>query len=150
MLLAKNRKALRDYEVVEKFIAGIKLKGYEVKALREGKANFENSYITVRDGRAYVENLHIGRYSNQSQKVDVLEQRRERELLLSKREIEKLDKEVREKAKTAVPLTLLLEHNLIKLELATVKGRKEYEKKHLEKERQIQRDLEGETKALRG
>jgi len=146
MLLARNRKALRNYEVTEKFLAGIKLKGYEVKALREKKVSFEGAYVKVMGGEVWLMNMHIGRYSKQSQKVPDGEADRPRKLLLSKREIDVLRKEVAQKGKTAVPLALLLKHNLVKLELGIVRGRKAHEKKHLEKERQIRRDLEKERK----
>lgn len=141
MLLAKNRKALYNNVLVEKFVAGIVLRGYEVKAIREGKVNFEGAYIAIKGGKVFVVNMHIGRYSKQSQDISDDETQRQRQLLLSKDEIDKLTKELRQKGKTAVPLALILQNNLIKLELATVKGRKDYEKKHLEKERQIQKDL---------
>lgn len=141
MLLAKNRKALYNNEVTEKFVAGIVLRGYEVKAIREGKASFEGAYVTVKNKEVFVVNLHIGRYSKQSQDVGEDETTRQRQLLLSKAEISVLEKETKQKGKTAIPLALILQNNLIKLELAIVKGRKEYEKKHLEKEKQIQKDL---------
>ncbi|MFA6981540.1 MAG: SsrA-binding protein SmpB [Patescibacteria group bacterium] len=141
MLLVRNRKALYNNVLLEKLVAGIVLKGYEVKAIREGKASFEGSYITMRENKAFVVNMHISRYSKQSQDVSDEEATRQRQLLLTKDELNKLERELRQKGKTAVPLALILEHNLIKLELAIVKGRKEFEKKHLEKERQIQKDL---------
>lgn len=146
MLLAKNRRAYYDYEIVEKFIAGIVLKGYEVKALREKKANFDGSYITVRGKSVSVENLHIGTYSKQSQDIGEDETRKPRKLLLNKREIERLKKELEEKGKTAVPLALILKNNMVKLELAVVKGKKKFGKKQTEKERQIRKDMELEAK----
>lgn len=149
MLLAKNRKALHNYQIIEKFMAGIVLKGYEVKAIREGKANFEGAFVKVVDGKVVVTGLHIGKYSKQSQKVSEQEATRDRPLLLNKREIEKVKREVSQKGKTAVPIALLLKHNLVKLEIAIVKGRKKYEKKTVAKERQIQKDLAQTRKNLR-
>ena len=87
-------------------------------------------------------NLYIGPYSKQSQEVNEQTSRRTRNLLLTKSEIEKLKRELSLKGKTAVPLALILSNNLLKLELGIAKGRKKAEKKHLEKERQIQKDLE--------
>ena len=142
MLLAKNRKALHNYEVLEKIVAGIKLKGYEVKALKEGNASFEGSYIEIGDSGVVVKNLFVGRYSKQSQNPTENEERRDRILLLNKNEMDMLRKEIAQKGKTAVPLALILENNLVKLELAIVRGRKEYEKKQVAKDRQIKRDLE--------
>lgn len=141
MLLVKNRKALYNNELLEKLVAGIVLRGYEVKAIREGKVTFEGAYIAIKNDGCYVMNMHIGRYSKQSQDIPEEETTKQRKLLLNKNELEMMKREISQKGKTAVPLALILEHNLIKLELAIVKGRKEYEKKHLEKEKQIQKDL---------
>ncbi|KKU31182.1 MAG: SsrA-binding protein [candidate division WWE3 bacterium GW2011_GWA1_46_21] len=148
MLLAKNRKAFFNHEIVEKLIAGIVLHGYEVKALKEGKVNFEGAYIKVDAGSAYVINLHIGRYSKQSQKPDDGEAIRQRLLLLNKNEIASLASHIHQKGKTAIPLALLLAHGLVKLELAIVKGRKKYENKHVEKEKQMKKDLQTQAKGL--
>jgi len=142
MILAKNKKALYDYEVLDKYVAGIELYGYEVKSVREGNVSFEGSLIIVRDGEAYVANLHIGRYSHQSQKYDEKRAKRTRRLLLNKKEILKLSQEISQKGRLAMPLSLFLERNLVKLELAVVRARKKYQKKQVLIERQVQRDLD--------
>jgi SsrA-binding protein len=146
MLIAKNRKALYNYEITQKFLAGLSLYGYEVKAAKEAKINFDGSYVQIIGGEPYVVNLHIGRYSKQSQDEDSQNGRRSRKLLLNKKEIETLQRELSQKGKTAVPLALLIRNNMIKLELGIAKGRKKPEKKLLEKERQIKRDLERAVK----
>ena len=140
MLLAKNRKALHNHEILEKFIAGIVLKGYEVKAIKEGKVAFEGAFVKIVNNNAVVTGLHIGKYSKQWQ--DVQDTRVDRQLLLNQREIQKIRQETQQKGKTVIPLALLLKNNLIKLEIATVKGRKKHEKKTLAKEKQIKKDLE--------
>ena len=94
----------------------------------------------------YVQNLHIGKYSKQSQDYNDQESRRPRRLLLHQSEIAKLQKEISEKGKTAVPLALLLKMGKIKLEFAVVKGRKKYEQKQVLKKRQIEIDLKKEAK----
>ena len=142
MLLAKNRKALFNHEIIEEFQAGISLHGYEVKAIREGKVNFEGSYVQIVGDKPVVINMHIGQYSKQSQKVNELDQNRTRDLLLNKTEIEKLTKELAQKGKTAIPLALIITHNMIKLEFGIAKGRRKFDKKNVEKERQIKKDLE--------
>ena len=147
MLLAKNKKALFNNELVEKYMAGIELRGYEVKALREKNVSFEGSYVTIEDGNALVVNLGIGRYSNQSQDYDSNDAKRPRKLLLNKQELAKLSREISEKGKTAIPLALVLRHNLIKLEFAVVKGRKKHEKKGLLKKRQLEKDLQQANKS---
>lgn len=149
MLISKNRKALFDHEIVEKFTAGLILKGFEVKAIKENKASFEGSYVQIIDGEPYIVNLYIGRYSKQSRDFSELDARRNRKILLNKNEIDQLVKETSQKGKTAVPLALLLDKGKIKLEFAIVKGRKEFEKKVVAKERQVQKDLAKEAKELR-
>lgn len=149
MLLAKNRRALYDYEIIEKYLAGIDLRGFEVKAVRERKVNFEGSYVQVVGDEVVLVNLHIGRYSKQSQDVPDDDTRRTRRLLLTKREIEQIKRELQQKGKTAVPLALVLRNNMVKLEFAVVKGRKQRSKKQLEKERQIRKDMEKEVKEFR-
>lgn len=147
MLLAKNRKAFHNYEIIEKYVAGVMLKGYEVKAIREKKVSFEGSYITVRNGEVYAKNIHIGHYSKRSQKPSEKEEKRPIKLLLNQREIEKIGRQIHEKGKTAVPIAFILRNNLIKLEIAVVKGRKEYEKKQIAKKRQIEKDLRQQRKS---
>jgi len=146
MLLVKNRKALFNHQIVEKFLAGIELKGYEVKAIKEKNITFEGAYVNVRDGEVFVQNLYIGKYSKQSQEYIEQESRRPRKLLLHKQEIKKLQKEIDEKGKTAVPLALLLKRGKVKLELAVVKGRKKHEKRQLLKKRQLEIDLQKDAK----
>lgn len=148
MLLVKNRRATHEYEILDKYTAGLVLYGYEVKSVREGNVNFEGSLITVMQGEAYVVNLHIGRYSNQSQKYDEKESRRTRKLLLNKREVLKLAQAISLKGRFAVPLALILQRNLVKLELGVVRSKKQYEKKRVLVERQVERDLERSRKAL--
>ena len=149
MLITKNRKALFDNVIIDKYIAGIILHGFEVKAIKEGKANFEGSYIQIIEDKPVVVNMYIGKYSKQSKDFNEYEARRTRNLLLNKNEILKIVREIAQKGKTAVPLSLLLDKGKIKLEFAVVKGKKEYEKKQTAKERQIKKDLERETKTIR-
>ncbi len=146
MLLAKNRKAFHNYEILEKYVAGVVLKGYEVKAIREGKVSFEGSYVTIKNGEPLVKNIHIGRYSKKSQKTPEQEEKRPIKLLLNEREIEGIAREIHQKGKTAVPIAFILRNNLIKLEIAVVRGRKEYEKKQVAKKRQIEKDLHKQRK----
>ena len=149
MLLSKNRKALFNYQIVEKYTAGIVLHGYEVKAMREGNINFEGSYIKVENSETFLINLYIGRYSKQSKNKVETDPKRPRKLILNKKEIVEIEKEVSQKPKTAVPLALILKNNMVKLEMAVVKGKKEFEKKQTVKERQIKKDLDVEAKTYR-
>lgn len=145
-LLSKNRKALFNHSIISRFDAGVVLKGYEVKAIREGKVDFEGSYVRVIKNEVYITNLKIGRYSKQSKEISLQDEKRDRKLLLNKNEIAEINRELSEKGKTAIPLALVLFNNKIKLELAVVKGKKEFEKKQTAKERQIRKDLDVERK----
>jgi SsrA-binding protein len=148
MLISKNRKALFDHELLEKFSAGIILKGYEVKAIKENKANLEGSYVQLIEGEPFVVNMYIGKYSKQSRDFNELEARRNRKILINKNEIDKLAREISQKGKTAIPLALVLDRGNIKLEFAIVKGKKEFERKQAAKDRQVQKDLAKEAKEL--
>lgn len=148
MLLAKNRKAFHDYEVLDKFTAGLVLQGREVKAVREGKVNFDGSFVQVVAAKPVIVNLYIGRYSSQSQTFNEKDARKTRQLLLKSAEIEKISKELSQKGKTAVPLALVLTHNLIKLEFGIVRGLKKFEKRDVEKKKQQERDLKNELKSI--
>ncbi len=148
-LLAKNRKALFNHSIISRFDAGIVLKGYEVKAIREGKVDFEGSYVRVIKNEVYVTNLKIGRYSKQSKEVTSQDEKRDRKLLLNKNEIAEINRDLFEKGNTAVPLALVISNNKIKLEFAIVKGKKEFEKKQTAKEKQIRKDMEIERKEFK-
>ncbi len=149
MLIAKNRHALHNFEILEKLMAGIVLRGYEVKALRETKVNLTGSYVQLVDDTPLVVGMAIGRYSKLSQDLDDLALTRPRQLLLNKDEIGTLRRHLAEKGKSAVPLALVFRNNLVKLEIALVKGKKKHEKKIVEKERQIKKDLDIEVKTIK-
>lgn len=142
MLLAKNKRATFEYEILDKYTAGLVLYGHEVKSVREGNVNFEGSLVAVMRGEAWVVNLHIGRYSHQSQQYSEKEARRTRKLLLNKKEVSKLAQAISLKGRFAIPLALILQHNMVKLELGVVRSKKQYEKKQVLVERQIERDLD--------
>jgi SsrA-binding protein len=149
LLLAKNRKAMFNHTLLERYSAGIVLKGYEVKAIREGKVDFEGSYIKPVKEVLNVVSLYIGKYSKQSKTLDKFEEKRSRPLLLNKKEVADIERELLEKGKTAVPTALVMQHGKIKLEFAVVKGKKEFEKKQTAKDRQIKIDLAKESKEIK-
>ena len=151
-ILARNKKAFYEYEIIARYTAGVVLEGYEVKAVREGKVNFDGSFVQINKHIPVVLNLHIGRYMYQSQKDEGADTRRTRMLLLSKKEIQKIERELSQKGYTAVPLALATQaqapkgalissKSMLKLELAVVRGRKMYEKKDLEKRKQQLKDM---------
>ena len=137
---AVNRQAAHYYHFLEKFEAGIELKGTEVKSIREGKVNLKDGYATVKAGQAWLVNCHISTYSSGSYlNHDPL---RDRRLLLHQREIDKLMSKTQEKGLTLVPTRLYLKGNKIKCELALAKGKKVYDQRETLRRRTIQRETE--------
>ena len=147
-LIASNKKALHDYFVVQKFEAGIALTGTEVKSLRGGKANLKDSYVTLKDGEAFLLGAHISPYTHGN--LENHEPERTRKLLLHRREIEKLKKETTEKGLTVVPLRLYFKGAKVKAEIAVVRGKKQYDKRETEKKREADRETAAAMKTARG
>ncbi|HQH41769.1 MAG: SsrA-binding protein SmpB [Bacteroidales bacterium] len=137
----KNKKAYFDYELVEKYIAGLVLTGTEIKSIRMGKASLVDTYCLFKDGELYVRGMNIatydyGTYNNH-------EPMRDRKLLLQKAELRKLLRKTKEKGFTIVPTRLFItEKGLAKLEIALARGKKEYDKRETIRERDLKRDME--------
>lgn len=142
-IVATNKKAFHTYHILDKFEAGIELKGSEVKSIREGKANLKQGYVIFRDQVAVLVGMHISAYSHTG--FSGHEPTRERRLLLHKRQLIKLKQKTAEKGLTIVPLRLYFKGSWAKVELALVKGKKFYEKKERIKSRDIERDTARET-----
>jgi SsrA-binding protein len=139
-ILIKNKRATFDYEILERFVAGIQLFGTEIKSIRDGKAALTDTYCTFIKEELWVRNMHIatyffGTYNNH-------EVRRDRKLLLTKREIRKLSRATKESGLTIVPTKLFInEKGLAKLEIGLAKGKKSYDKRHSLKEKEAKRDI---------
>lgn len=135
-----NRKAYHEYFFEAKYIAGMVLSGTEIKSLRAGKASFNDSYCVFNDGELFVKSLHIseyafGTYTNH-------QPMQERKLLLTKRELKKLETKIKEKGYSIIPLKVFLSDNgWAKLEIGLGKGKKIYDKRQTIKERENDRDL---------
>ncbi len=126
-ILAKNRKARYEYFIEDTLEAGIVLTGTEVKSIRQGKVNIRESYASIENGEAFIVNMHISPYEQGNiQNVDPL---RKRKLLLHKREIGRLSEAINQKGVTLIPLSIYLKDSLVKLEIATGKGKKLYDKR---------------------
>ncbi len=137
-VVAENRKARHNYDIVETFEAGIALEGSEVKSLREGKANIAESYASPEDGELYLINSSIQEYK-QANRFNH-EERRPRKLLMHKREIARLIGATEREGMTLVPLKLYFnDRGIAKVELALAKGRKMHDKREAEKSRDWQR-----------
>lgn len=142
-VVATNRKAYHDYSIEETHEAGIALTGTEIKSVRNGSVNLKDAYAVVKDGEAWLLNVHISPYEPASrQNVDP---DRTRKLLLHRYEINRLMGRVQEKGLTIVPLRMYLKKNRAKVELALVRGKRQYDKRESiakrESDREIQRAL---------
>jgi len=127
-VIATNKKAFRDYTVLERFEAGIELKGSEVKSLRDAKISINDSFCRVEGGQVFLYNAHINPYSQASYlNVDSTRQRR---LLLHRRQIRQIEQEVAQKALAIVPLRVYFnERGIAKIEIALCKGKKLYDRR---------------------
>jgi SsrA-binding protein len=124
----KNKKAWHDYEIIDKFIAGIQLTGTEIKSIRAGKASLVDSYCYFSEGELYVKGMHVTEYDFGN--IFNHFPKRDRKLLLTKRELKKLQKNVKEKGLTIVTLKIFIaESRFAKLEIALARGKKEYDKR---------------------
>ncbi len=141
-----NRKARYDYEIFEKYIAGIVLTGTEIKSIREGKCNLKDSYIIINNNEAFVLNMHISNYEKGS--FNNLDEKRTRKLLLNKKEILKINEKIKVKGYTIIPLKLFLQNSKAKLEIGICKGKHTYDKRETIKERDIKRDVNKQFKYL--
>lgn len=137
----RNKKAGFEYHFTDKFVAGIVLQGSEIKSIRDGKANLQASYCVIHNEEAFVKELHISQYKQAS--YNNHEPKRERKLLLSKREIRKLTAKSQEQGLTIIPVRLFINNRgLAKLQIALAKGKKIYDKRHDIKEKDLKKDLE--------
>jgi SsrA-binding protein len=142
--IARNRRALFDYEIVERLEAGLVLLGSEVKALREGGATIAEAYVVVRAGEAWLIGAHIADYPNAPEGHDP---GRTRKLLLHRREIERLSSDLAQKGLAVVPLRLYFKDGRAKLELGVGRGRAHHDKRHAIREREDRREAERAMKA---
>ncbi len=144
--IAKNKKAYFDYELLEKFEAGLVLKGSEVKAIRAGRVNLKDSFIRLVQGEAFLFNAHIG-LLNTTHHYYGHEERGSRKLLLHKKQIAKLAEAIQKEGLTVVPLQLYFnDRNVIKLQIAIGKGKKLHDKRNDLKEKDMKRDMERSMK----
>ena len=138
--VASNRQASYRYNLLEKWEAGLVLRGTEVKALRDGKAQIKDGYASVRDGEVWLHNVHIPPYGPASRENH--EPERPRKLLMHKREIERLIGKTREKGLTLVPTRLYFRDGRAKVEIALARGKDVGDKRQSIKEREMKREME--------
>lgn len=127
-LVTSNRRARHNYELLETYDAGLVLMGSEIKSIRAGKANLADGFVQERDGELWLMNVHISPYE-QASYFGHSDPMRPRKLLLHKKEIAKIITEIREISYTAVPTKLYLERGMAKVQIATARGKKLYDKR---------------------
>lgn len=146
-MIVENRKARHNYEIVKKYVAGIVLKGSEVKSLRAGKADIGDSYcyVSLCSDELWMKGAHISRHSSDT--FTNHEELRERKLLLTKKEIRAVREMAEQKGFTIIPLKIFTSStNLIKVEIGVCRGKKDYDKRESIKERDIKRELDSTLK----
>lgn len=144
-VLARNRPARHEYEILETFEAGLELMGTEVKALRGGRTQLREGYVRIENGQAWLLQVHITPYEQGNVHNHVPERRRR--LLMHRREIDYLGARVAQQGLTLVPMRLYLKGNRIKLEIGVARGKKLWDKRSAIAERDARRDAERVTKA---
>ena len=144
MSIATNRKARHEYHILEKYEAGMALKGSEVKSIREGNVSIKESYVRFFSGELFIVGMHIAEYENVG--YDNVQSVRDRKLLLHKRELVKLKSKVDEKGVTMIPLSLYLKKNLVKLEFGLAKGKKLWDKRKDKQDKDIKRNIDRKMK----
>ena len=137
----KNRKVSYEYKIFDKYVAGVMLLGTEIKSIRNNKANLSDSYCVLVENELFVRNLHISEYNSGGH--DNHKPKRDRKLLLNRKEINKIQGKVKEKGNTIVPIRLFInEKGKAKLEIALAKGKKIYDKRESIKAKDIQREMD--------
>ncbi|HMV04572.1 MAG TPA: SsrA-binding protein SmpB [Accumulibacter sp.] len=139
MTIVANKKAFHDYFIEEKIEAGLVLEGWEVKAIRGGRASVKEAYVVLRDGEVFLFGMHVTPLLAASSHVRP-EPLRTRKLLLHQRQINRLIGQVERAGYTLVPLNLHFQRGRVKLEIGLAKGKKQYDKRESEKERDWQRE----------
>lgn len=141
-VIATNKYARSDYEILDTYEAGVKLSGPEVKSIKKGQVNLKGSYATVgADGRARLLGVHVAPYKPAAGVQQGYDPTRSRELLLNKKELASLIGKLKEKRYTLLPLAVFNKSGIIKIELGLGRGKKQYEKREAIKKRDIEREI---------
>lgn len=136
----KNKRARYEYTLFDDYVAGLELRGTEIKSIRESKANINDAFVQERDGEMFVRNMYIAEYEQGTHNNH--EPRRDRKLLLSKREINKISKHLILKGQSAIPTLLFINENgMAKLAFSTAQGKKLYDKREDLKKRDVELNL---------
>ena len=144
MIEINNRKAKYDYEILDTIEAGIVLTGTEIKSIKNGSANLKDSYAIIKNGEAFLLNMHISHYEQGN--IFNHDETRTRKLLLHKKEILKLNDKVQMLGYTLVPIKLYFKNGFAKILIGICKGKKNYDKREAIKKKDIQRDIDKQLK----
>jgi len=147
--LARNKKGLFNYEILEKKEAGLVLTGAEVKSVKNGQINLKGSYITIKGGEVFLIGAHISPYKPAYGKQKDYTPTQDRKLLLHKKEIDRLQGKMTSEGLTIIPISVYTKSNLIKVEIGLAKGKKKYEKRETIKNRDIDRRIRDHLKTHR-
>ena len=142
-IIAKNKKAFHEYEILDRWEAGLVLVGTEVKALRNGRVNLGDSYAEIREGEGWVAKMHIGPYEMGNRENH--EPFRRRKLLLNRREIRKIRPKLDEQGLTLVPLKIYFKRGRVKLEIGLGRGKKLHDKRQSKAKKDVERRIAQET-----
>ena len=147
-IVASNKKAYFNYEIVESLEAGIALVGSEVKSIRDGRVSLKDSFAEIKNGEVFLLHMNISPYEQAN--IFNHDPLREKKLLLHRREIKRLIGKIREKGYTLIPTKVILnDKGKVKVEIALAKGKRTYEKKRAIKERDLEREVRAELKRRR-
>ena len=138
--VAENRRARHDYFLEDKLEAGISLTGTEIKSVRQGRVQFKDAYVSIRNGEAWIKAMHISPYRQGN--IFNVDETRDRKLLLHKHEIRKLYDKVRLKGYTLIPVRMYLKGGRAKMEIATARGKDLYDKRQTSKNRDAAREMQ--------
>ena len=143
-IVTTNRKAFHDYNIFEKFVAGIVLTGTEIKSIRNNAINLKDSFCKIDDGELFLYNCHVSHYDNGNRYNH--EEKRTRKLLLTKKEILKISQKIKKDGYTVIPLEVFFIKGLAKVEIGLAKGKKLYDKREDIVKKEQKRDIERLTK----
>ncbi len=143
-IVTTNRKAFHDYNIFEKFVAGIVLTGTEIKSIRNNAINLKDSFCKIDEGELFLYNCHISHYDNGNRYNH--EEKRTRKLLLTKKEILKISQKIKKDGYTVIPLEVFFVRGLAKVEIGLAKGKKLYDKREDMVKKEQKRDIERLTK----
>ena len=143
-IITTNRKAFHDYNIIEKYVAGIVLTGTEIKSIRKNAINLKDSFCKIEDGEIFLYNCHISPYEQGNRFNHAAE--RIRKLLLTKKEILKMHTKVKQDNYTIIPLEVFLSHGFAKIEIALAKGKKIHDKRDDIAKKDQQREMDRASK----